>query len=153
MKLFLLLFEWLGKMLTTGIILVVCTSFLFIGYMGSQPMKVAQAPKGMTYWQFMSDRLDAAQTVQPARCGWGMLGSFFILGPVYSGVYTDVALDPKGFFARVTAPDPDIPKGVVGAQWYEVPGIWWNVVEHLSWTMLAKKHPACNMRPIQLAHQ
>ena len=35
-------------------------------------------------------------------------------------------------------PDPDIPTGAAGAKWYEVPDIWWNVVERLSWTMLGK---------------
>ena len=40
--------------------------------------------------------------------------------------------------AEMTASDPDIPKGVEGAKWYEVPGIWWGVVERLSWTMLGK---------------
>ena len=39
---------------------------------------------------------------------------------------------------KMTALDPDISKGVEGAKWYEVPGIWWGVVERLSWTMLGK---------------
>lgn len=49
-----------------------------------------------------------------------------------------VLLHPEGFLARGTAPDPDIPKNVTGARWYEVTGIWWNTVEQLSWTMLGK---------------
>lgn len=60
------------------------------------------------------------------------------LVPIYREVYTDEAIHPGGFFDKVTAPDPDIPTGVAGAKWYEVPGIWWNVVERLSWTMLGK---------------
>ena len=56
-------------------------------------------------------------------------------------VYTDVAIHPGGFLDQVTAPDPDIPSGVAEAKWYEVPGIWWDVVVRLSWTMLGKPHP------------
>jgi hypothetical protein len=58
--------------------------------------------------------------------------------------YTWVAINPDGFLARVTAPDPDIPKNVAGANWYEIPGIWWNVVERLNWTLLGKPHPGCH---------
>ena len=92
----------------------------------------------MTYFEFMSDRIDAAKTVKPSQCGWGMMLSLVALGPIYSVVYTEVAVHPDGFLARGTAQDPDIPKGVAGAKWYEVPGIWWNTVERLSWTMLGK---------------
>ena len=56
----------------------------------------------------------------------------------------DTAIHPDGFLAKITAPDPDIPKGVTGASWYEIPGVWWNVVERLSWTMLGKPHPGCH---------
>jgi hypothetical protein len=101
----------------------------------------------MTYAEFLQDRLDAAKTVEPARCGWGMMLSLAALGPIYSAVYTEVAINPGGFLDKVTAPDPDIPKGVAGAKWYEVPAIWWNVVEHLSWTMLGKQHSfGCRFR-------
>ena len=64
--------------------------------------------------------------------------SLAVLGPVYSFVYTEVGIHPHGFLARGTASDPDIPKDVAGAKWYEVPGILWNTVERLSWTMLGK---------------
>jgi hypothetical protein len=39
---------------------------------------------------------------------------------------------------------------VAGAKWFEVPEIWWNVVEKLSWTMLGK--PAaygCQFRAVR----
>lgn len=61
---------------------------------------------------------------------------------------TDITSHPDGFLANVTAPDPDIPKGVTGASWYEIPGVWWNIVERLSWTMLAKTHLGCHFRPV-----
>lgn len=112
-------------------------------------MAVEQDPSGMTYFEFMSDRLHAAQTVQPSRCGWGMMLSLAALGPIYSIDYTWVAVYPDGFLAKVTAPDPDIPRIVAGADWHEIPGIRWTVVERLIWTMLAKHHLGCNLGPIQ----
>jgi len=77
--------------------------------------------------------------------------SLVALGPIYSFVYTEVGIHPDGFLARGTAPDPDIPKDLAGAKWYEVPGIWWNTVEKLSWTMVGK--PAaygCKFRQVRV---
>lgn len=101
-------------------------------------MSVSDAPHRMTYIEFMQDRIEAAKTVEPSRCGWGMMLSLATLSPIYSVLYTAVAINPDSTLAKMTASDPDIPKGVEGAKWYEVPGIWWGVVERLSWTMLGK---------------
>ncbi|MAT45052.1 MAG: hypothetical protein CL609_22190 [Anaerolineaceae bacterium] len=138
------------SVINTVVILLICSSILFVTYKGNQPMQVPQAPKGMTYFDFIADRIDAAKTVEPSRCGWGMMLSLAVLGPIYSVVYTEVGIHPDGFLARGTAPDPDMPKNVAGANWYEVPGIWWNTVERLSWTMVGK--PAvygCKFRPVK----
>ena len=142
-----------GKAIHLLVIVALLLPLLFMAYKGSQPMEIPSAPQGLTYWQFLSDRIDAAKTVQPSRCGWGMILSLSFLGPIYSLVYTDVAIHPEGFLAKVTAPDADIPRDAAGAKWFEVPGIWWNVVERLSWTMLAKPHISCNMRAVQAAKQ
>jgi hypothetical protein len=40
-------------------------------YKANQPMSAADAPKGMTFVDFIQDRLDVAKTVKPSRCGWG----------------------------------------------------------------------------------
>ncbi len=96
--------------------ILVCAGVVFIGYKANQPMDIPGVSEGMTYVEFMQDRVDAAQTIEPSRCGWGMMLSL----------------------AKMTAPDPDIPKEVDGAKWYDVPGIWWEVVERLSWTMPGK---------------
>jgi hypothetical protein len=149
MKLIILLFHFIGKLISMALILVICLPLIFVVVKGNQPMSVPQVPKGMTYWEFISDRIDAAKTVQPSRCGWGMFLSLGVLGPIYSVVYTDVAIHPNGFLAKVTAPDPDILKGAANASWIEVPGIWWKVVERLSWTMLAKQKPGCQFRPVE----
>jgi hypothetical protein len=138
-----------GRLISSIVLLVVCAGIVFIGYKANQPMVVAGAPAGMTYIEFMRDRLDAAKTVKPSRCGWGMMLSLAALGPVYSLNYTWVATHPDGFLAKVTAPDPDIPRNVAGASWYEIPGIWWTVIERLSWTMLAEHHPGCNLGLVQ----
>ena len=117
---------------------LVCAGLIFVGFKANQPMSVADAPQGITYIEFMNDRIDAVKTVEPSRCGWGMMLSLIVLGPIYSVVYTTVAINPESTLGKMTASDPDIPKGVEGAKWYEVPGIWWNTVERLSWTMLGK---------------
>lgn len=113
-------------------------------------MSVPELPEGMTFIEFMNDRTDAAKTVKPSRCGWGMMLSLTTLGPIYSVVYTAVAINPESTLAKMTASDPDIPKGVEGAKWYEVPGIWWGVVERLSWTMLGKPNSTgCQFRAVR----
>lgn len=150
MRLLFLGFQLISKMITVVLILAICLPLLFIAAKGNQPMQIPQVPKGMTYWEFMSDRIEAAKVVQPSRCGWGMFLSLAFLGPIYSGVYTEVAVHPDGFLAKVTTPDSDIPKGVANATWQEVPAIWWDIVERLSWTMLAKHHPGCNFRSVQI---
>ena len=138
------------KVIWNVVVVLVCAGLIFIGYKANQPMSVAGAPKGMTYVEFIQDRLEAAKTVEPSRCGWGMMLSLAALGPIYSVIYTDVAIHPGGFLDKVTAPDSDIPSGVAEAKWYEVPGIWWGVVERLSWTMLGKPHPyGCQFRQVE----
>jgi hypothetical protein len=152
MKMIGIFLKLFGGIIKIVIVLAICSSILFVAYKGNQPMNVPQAPKGMTYFKFMSDRIDAAKTVKPSQCGWGMILSLAVLGPIYSAVYTEVGIHPDGFISRGTAQDSDIPKGVSGAGWYEVPGIWWNTVERLTWTMLGK--PAaygCKFRPVQVS--
>jgi len=144
-------FHFIWKISWNTIIILVCASLIFIGYKANQPMTVTGAPDGITYVEFIQDRLDAAKTIKPSQCGWGMILSLATLGPIYSVVYTDVAIHPGGFLDKVTAPDPDIPTGVAGATWYEIPGIWWDVVEKLSWTMIGKPHPyGCQFRSVEM---
>jgi hypothetical protein len=143
-------FHFIWKVIWNSTVILVCAGLVFIGFKANQPMSVAGAPEGMTYFEFMQDRIDAAKTVEPSRCGWGMMLSLAVLGPIYSVVYTAVAINPEGTLAKITASDPDIPKGVEGAKWYEVPGIWWEVVERLSWTMLGKSTSVgCQFRVVK----
>ena len=138
-----------GRIVKTAILLSICVCILFVVYKGNQPMQVPEAPKGMTYFEFMADRIDAAKTVQPSRCGWGMMASLAVLGPIYSVVYTEAGIHPDGALAHGIATDPDIPKDVANAKWYEVPGIWWNTVERLSWTMVGKQAKfGCRLRAV-----
>lgn len=129
------------------IFLVSCAGY--VGIRGSQPMSIPQAPAGITYWEFIQDRLDAAKEVEPTRCGTGKLVFFAVLTPFYSALYTHVGIHPDGFLAKVTMRDGNIPTGVAGADLPEVPGIWWETVERLSWSALARRTPACNFRPVQ----
>jgi hypothetical protein len=138
------------KVIWNTIVILVCAGLIFIGYKANQPMSVAGAPEGMTFIEFIKDRIDAAKTVEPSRCGWGMILSLAVLGPIYSVVYTAVAINPDCTLAKMTASDPDIPKGVEDARWYDVPGIWWGVVERLSWTMLGKPaSTGCQFRAVR----
>jgi hypothetical protein len=142
--------HFIWKLIWNSTVILVCAGLVFIGFKANQPMSVSDAPKGMTYIEFMQDRIDAAKTVEPSRCGWGMILSLATLGPIYSVVYTVVAINPKSTLAKMTSSDPDIPKGVEGARWYEVPRIWWGVVERLSWTMLGKPASAgCQFRAVR----
>jgi hypothetical protein len=136
MKFIGMMLKLIGGVLKTGLILAICASILYVTYKGNQPMQVPGAPEGTTYFEFMAYRIDAAKTVEPSRCGWGMLLSLAVVGPIYSVVYTEAGIHPKGVIANGISSDPDIPKNVAGAKWYNVPGIWWNTVERLSWTML-----------------
>ena len=142
------LFAFISKAISLTLIFAILLACAYIGYKGNQPLSVSEAPRGMTYFEFMQDRVEAAKELEPARCGVGMFLSLAVLGPIYSVVYTDVAINPDGFLAKVTAPDPDIPRGVAHASWTEVPGIWWGTVEHLSWTMLGQSNVGCRFRPV-----
>jgi hypothetical protein len=142
---------FITKMFGKAVILMICLGLVFVGFNANQPMAVPEAPEGMTYFEFMQDQIDAAKTVKPSRCGWGMMLSLATLAPIYSVVYTVVAINPEGTLAKMTASDPDIPKGVEGARWYDVPGIWWGVVEQLSWSMLGKQaSTGCQFRAVNI---
>ena len=153
MRIFWGLIHLVWKLTWTVVVLLLCLALVFILYKGNQPMSVQAAPKGMTYFEFMADRAEAAKVVKHTQCGWGMFLSLGLLGPIYSALYTEIGLHPNGFWDRVSAPDLNIPKGVTGAKWYDVPHIWWKVVEHLSWTMLGKQRGAgCQFRPVAARH-
>ena len=143
-------FHLVFKIFKNTLLLLVIATILFIAYRGNQPMSVPPVPQGMTYFEFMADRIDAVKTVKPSQCGWGMMLSLAALGPIYSVVYTTVAVNPDSALAKGTAPDPDIAQDVASAAWYEIPDIWWKTVERLSWTMLGKPSAyGCKFRPVQ----
>lgn len=77
------------KLIWSAVVIIVCLSMIFILYKGNQPMSVQAAPKGMTYFEFMADRAEAAKVVKPTQCGWGMFLSLGLLGPIYSALYTE----------------------------------------------------------------
>ena len=108
-KLIMFIMKMIGKI----IILMICIGLVFISFKANQPMTVADAPQGMTFVEFIQDRIDAAKTVEPSRCGWGMMLSLATLGPIYSVVYTAVAINPDSTLAKMTASNLDIPKGFI----------------------------------------
>lgn len=144
------LFAFISKAISLTLIFAILLACAYIGYKGNQPMSVSEAPQGMTYFEFMQDRVEAAKELKPARCGVGMFASLMILGPFYSVLYTYVAVNPDSVLAKVTAPDPDIARSVAKASLIEMPDIWWKTVERLSWTMLKSSNTGCKFRPVRL---
>jgi hypothetical protein len=126
---------------------------IFIYQKGSQPMDVPRAspplPEGITYWQFMADRLDAAQVVEPQRCGMSTFAFFLTITPIYTVVYMIGGMRPESMVGRGIQPDASIPHWAAGLPWKEAPGVWWWVIENISWSMLAREKPGCNFRTIQ----
>lgn len=133
-------------------ILAVARLGAFVHHKGSQPMDVERAspplPEGITYWQFMSDRFDAAQEIEPQRCGVGKLTFFAVSIPVYSVIYTVGGMRPESALGSGIQPDPSIPHWAAGLPWEKSPDVWWWVVENISWGTLAKKTIECNFRPV-----
>ena len=126
---------------------------VFIYQKGSQPMDVPRAspplPEGITYWQFMGDRIEAAQVVEPQRCGGFSFAFFLAITPIYSVVYTIAGMRPESAVGRGIQPDASIPHWAAGLPWKEAPGVWWWVIENISWSMLAREKPGCNFQTIQ----
>ena len=130
----------------TLIIIVVLVSIGFVVYKGSQPMSI-QGAHGLTYWQFMNNRLQKIQGMQ-ANCQELHITDFALSVPFYPVLYTFDGLYPASLLARMTMPDPAIPKNV---RWYQVPGTWWSLVETISWEALVTPHlpaimPQCNLK-------
>ena len=72
-KAFLFLIGLVLRVIKAAVLLSVSFAILFIAYKGNQPMNVSGAPAGMTYFEFMKDRVNAAKEVEPSRCGWDCL--------------------------------------------------------------------------------
>lgn len=138
------------NLIRLAIVVTLCLSMIFILYKGNQPMQVQAAPRDMTYFEFMVDRIEAAKVIKPSQCGWGMFVTLGVFGPIYSTLYTEIGIHPGGFWDRVSQPDASIPTNVENAAWNEVPGIWWGVVEQISWvTLTYHGGPGCRFRPVQ----
>ena len=60
----------IGTIIKTAIVLAICSRILVVAYKGNQPMQVPQAPKGIAYFEFIADWMNAAKTIQPSRCAW-----------------------------------------------------------------------------------
>jgi hypothetical protein len=161
MKLMKGVFKLLTWLIQSLIRLVLAASLIVIaglgGYIyhkGSQPMDVLRAtpplPPGITYWQFMEDRIDAAQIVDPQRCGISAIAFFLAIAPVYSVIYSIGGMRPESIMGRAFQPDASIPYWAAGLSWGEAPNVWWWVVENISWAMLARQGLGCNLRAVMI---
>ena len=119
----------------------------FVVYKGSQPMQVKGAD-GLTYWQFLRERIGVIREL-PTKCQQMHLTGYAIAVPFYPFLYTYVGVNPDGFLASHTQPHPLIPEEV---SWAEAPGVWWDLVEQVSWEAWVTPHiptvvPECNLEP------
>ena len=142
------LFSALG-LLIRAILVVILIAVLvfvaFVGYKGSQPMQQDSA-NGMTYWQFMRERIGAILDL-PVKCQQMHFTGYLIAVPVYPVLYTYVGMFPDSFLARHTQPHPAIPKNV---RLIDAPNTWWSLVETVSWDAWVTPHlpsimPECNL--------
>jgi hypothetical protein len=136
----------LALVLIAGLVFVA-----FVGYKGSQPMQQNGA-NGMTYWQFMRDRIGAIREL-PAKCQQMHFTGYLIAVPIYPVLYTYVGMFPESFLARHTQPHQAIPKDV---RLIDAPDTWWSLVEIVSWDAWVTPHvpqvmPECNLKPPQFS--
>ena len=136
----------LALVLIAGLIFVA-----FVGYKGSQPMQQNGA-NGMTYWQFMGERISAIREL-PAKCQQMHFTGYLIAVPIYPVLYTYVGMFPESFLAQHTQPHPAIPKEV---KLIDAPDTWWSLVEIVSWDAWVTPHvpqimPECNLKPPQFS--
>ena len=148
------IFSVLGLFIRVILVLILIAGLVFaafVVYKGSQPMQQDGA-NGMTYWQFMRDRIGAIREL-PAKCQQMHFTGYLIAVPVYPVLYTYVGLFPDSFLARHTQPHPAIPKDV---RLVDAPNTWWSLVETVSWDAWVKPHvpqimPECNLKPPQFS--
>jgi hypothetical protein len=87
-------FRLLIRLLLALILIAGLVFVAFAGYKGSQPMQPDGA-NGMTYWQFMRERIGAIREL-PAKCQQMHLTGYLIAVPVYPVLYTYVGMFPDG---------------------------------------------------------
>jgi hypothetical protein len=147
------LFSFLGTLFRLLLVLILIAGVIFVafvGYKGMQPMPQDGA-NGMTYWQFMRDRIGAIREL-PAKCQQMHFTGYLIAVPVYPVLYTYVGMFPDSFLARHTQPHPAIPQNV---QLADAPNTWWSLVEIVSWDAWVTAHvpqimPECNLKPPEI---
>jgi hypothetical protein len=134
------LFSALGMFIRLLLALVLIAGLVFVAfvvYKSSQPMQLANAD-GMTYWQFMRERISAIREL-PAKCQQMHFTGYVLAVPLYPVLYTYVGLFPDSFLAKHTQPHP----------------AWWSLVEIVSWDAWVTSHvpqimPECNLKPPEI---
>ena len=67
-----------------------------------------EGANGMTYWQFMRERIGAIREL-PAKCQQVHFTGYVLAVPVYPVLYTYVGMFPDSFLAQHTQPHLAIP--------------------------------------------
>ncbi len=120
----------------------------FVVYKGARPMHIQEA-YGMTYWQFMRDRIGAIRQL-PSTCQQLHFTGYALAVPLDPIRYTVVGVFPNSFLEGHLQPDSSIPKGI---RWFDAADVWWLLVETISWEAWETPHvpgilPECNLRAI-----
>jgi len=120
------LFSALGLLIRATLVLFLIAGLVFAafaGYKGSQPMQQDGA-NGMTYWQFMRDRIGAIREL-PAKCQQMHFTGFVLAVPLYPVLYTYVGMFPDSFLARLPSHTPPS-RRMCNWLMYPLPGgRWW----------------------------
>jgi len=159
-------FKVLWFALKVALVLVLAGVVTTVGYgvyRSGQPMVVPEA-QGMTYREFLKERINAARALDDARVANGenriCLNTevFFTLPGVYFLLATQVtlaALYPDSNFARsVEGGDSYFYRNVPTSrepEWRNVLPLYWEAVERKSWTFLVirgAKSYYCSMPPV-----
>ena len=159
-------FKVLWFALKVALVLVLAGVVTTVGYgvyRSGQPMVVPEA-RGMTYREFLKERINAARALDDARVANGenriCLNTevFFTLPGVYFLLATQVtlaALYPDSNFARsVEGGDSYFYRNVPTSrepEWRNVLPLYWEAVERKSWTFLVirgAKSYYCSMPPV-----
>ncbi|MDD5369141.1 MAG: hypothetical protein PHQ40_08650 [Anaerolineaceae bacterium] len=135
------LFSMIGLFLRLALVLVLLIGLglvAFVAVQGNQPMPQGEA-HGMTYWQFLRERIDVIQA-QPPRCQRYYFLGFALTVPMHPFLYTYIGIYPDSILAHHTQPDPLILKTKI--TWQMAPKTWWSLVEAASWDVWVQQRVA-----------
>lgn len=134
-----------ASLIRVGFLSVLLVGLVFAGFViheAAQPVgRVGADPAGqqadlgdLSYWEFMTSRLDASRET-PVNCHRTRLIALALGLPLYPALYTYIGLYPESSLARHVQPSPLIPQQIT---WQEVPETWFRLVKEVSWLVFTQ---------------